>query len=278
MDERDPTVDFETATGELVVGSSKYEQTLRATRLSEGMSSLVLLTSKAYERLYVSEGFPRGKVMGAFRGVDTALFNPGVDPATVRRRLGLDGKFVIGWFGLMHSFRLIREVLIPMVQNIAKTMPDAHVLIGGEGPLLGEFQDLAKDSGLPLTVLGLVPYSELPSHVAACDVLLCPVNRGFRHTQNSAWLKIAEALAVGRPVIATRTRLSEFDFKELKGVLWVEPTLASFMDALKELREGYPRYLSLAQEQSRNFGDYSISHTISRIVDRIELQLEGPVN
>jgi glycosyltransferase involved in cell wall biosynthesis len=275
LDERDPSVDFEVATGELSVDAPRYRWTLLATRLSERLSNLVILTSKAYEQLYISEGFPPERVEGDFRGVDTTLFNPNVDSASVRSRLGLEGKFVIGWFGLMHPFRLIKEVLVPIIGEVAEVMPNAHVLIGGEGPMYGEFQTLARDQNLPVTVLGLVPYADLPRHIAACDVLLCTVKTGFRHTLHSTWLKIAEALAVGRPVIATRTKISDLDFKDMKGVVWVEPSLAGFLGALKQVRENYPAYFAQAQEQARHFEEYSVSHTIGKIVDRIELLTNG---
>jgi glycosyltransferase involved in cell wall biosynthesis len=271
LDERDPAVDFEVATGELSTGSPRFNTTFRVTRLNERLASLLILTSKAYEQLYLSEGFPPEKVIGSFRGVDPALFNPLVKGDQVRVRLGLDGKFVIGWFGLMHSFRQIREVLIPLVREVKEAMPDSHIVVGGNGPLYGEFQALSRDDSLPLTLAGLVPYPELPSYIAACDVLLCPVDARYRFTQNSCWLKIAESLAVGRPVIATRTKIAELDYKGLKGTLWAGPNLESFMKAIEEIRGDYPSYLAQAQEQARHFDAYSVNNAIGKLVDRIEV-------
>jgi glycosyltransferase involved in cell wall biosynthesis len=275
LDERDPSVDFRVATGELAPGTRKYVRTVKATRLSERLSNLIVLTSKAYEQLYVSEGFPQTKVLGSFRGIDGALFNPQVEYESIRGRLGLEGKFVIGWFGLMHPFRLIGEVLVPLIRSVPNDMPDAHVLIGGEGPLLKEFEKLSQDKSLPLTFLGLVPYSELPSYIAACDVLLCPVSTRFRHTRNSTWLKIPEALAVGRPVVASRTNVSNLDYAELKGVVWVEPTLAGFKEGIGEVKREYPAYLSQARTQAGHFDDFVVTHTVGKMVDRLQLVARG---
>lgn len=275
LDERDPLVDFETATGEFSKTSQGYRQTIRAASLSERLSSLVILTSKAYEQLYISDGFPVKKVIGIFRGVDPELFNPMASPDLIRSKFGLDDKFVIGWFGLMHPFRQIKEVLVPVARGISKAIPNAHVLIGGEGPLFGEFQSLSAEDDIPATVLGFIPYADLPRYIAACDVLLCPVDPRFRFTQRSAWLKIVEALAVGRPIIASRTMISELDYKDLRGVIWVESDLKSFMNALGELKRNYPSYLSQAQDQARHIEDYSVSSTIIKIVDRVELLVGG---
>jgi glycosyltransferase involved in cell wall biosynthesis len=270
LDERDPLVDFEVATGEISTRSRKFGLVTRAHRLTERLANLIVLTSKAYEQLYISEGFPPQKLIGTFRGVDTNNFNPEANGDQVRNRLGLKGEFVIGWFGLMHPFRRIREVLIPLVREAKEAMPGSRVIVGGNGPLFSEFQALPQDKTLPVTVLGLIPYPELPSYIAACDVLLCPVDASYRFTQNSCWLKITESLAVGRPVIATRTRIADVDYRELKGILWVDSTLESFVKALEEVRNNYPTYRAMAQEQAQHFSDYSVKSTIGKIVDKVE--------
>jgi len=275
FDERDPLIDFEIATGELSKGSRGYQRTIRAAGIGEKLSNLVILASKAYEQQYITDGFPADKVMGTFRGVDSRLFNPFVSPDSIRSKLGLEDKFVIGWFGVMHPYRQIREVLVPIAREISKTIPNSHVLIGGDGPLFCEFQSLPTDAGIPATVLGRIPYDDLPGYIAACDVLLCPVDTRFRFTQRSTWLKIVEAIAVGRPVIASRTSISELDFKDLRGVIWVGSDLKSFVNALEELKRGYPSYLAQAQDQARHIEDYSVSSTIVRIVDRVELLSGG---
>jgi len=275
LDERDPLVDFETATRELSRTSKGIQRTIRAAGLGERLSSLVILTSMSYEQLYISDGFPAKKVFGTIRGVDTKLFNPLANPDSVRSKLGLGDKFVIGWFGLMHPYRQIKEILVPIARGIDNGIPGAHVLIGGEGPLFSEFQSLSKEEDVPATVLGLIPYPELPTYIAACDVLLCPVDARFRFTQNSAWLKIIEALAVGRPVIAARTKISELDYRDLRGVIWVESDLENFTKALLELKGNYSKYLSQAQDQAHHIENFSVSKTIVRIVDRVELLVGG---
>jgi len=55
----------------------------------------------------------------------------------------------------------------------------------------------------------------------------------------SAWLKIAEALAVGRPVVATRTFTSFVDFKDLRGVVWVGSTYEEFLNGIKWARQNF---------------------------------------
>jgi glycosyltransferase involved in cell wall biosynthesis len=170
----------------------------------------------------------------------------------------------------MHPYRLVKEVLVPIIGEIDRVIPNAHVVIGGEGPLRANFEELMKQGNLPLSLVGMVPYNQLPSYLSACDVLLCPVEDQFRFSNHSAWLKIAESLAVGRPIVASRTMIAQKDFKDLKGVVWVPPNLEGFMSGLKEVHDRYSDYLSLAREQAGDFGRYSTKRSLTPIADRLE--------
>jgi glycosyltransferase involved in cell wall biosynthesis len=270
LDERDPFVDFEVAAGELLERTRKYRFLSMMQSLLLRQTDLIILPSKAYSTLYESEGIPRTKVLGSFRGIDPELFKPQNMPNVVRSNLNLDGSFVIGWFGLMHSYRMIREIIIPLLENSAKEMPNVHFLIGGEGPLLNEFERVRNGQARSsFTLLGTVPYAKLPEHIAACDVTMCPVSTNFRMTTHSNWLKIAESLAVGIPVVATRTEASTTDYGGMKGVVWVDSDYGSFLSALKNIQKDSKFLRSEARYQARQFESYVIGYTIPKIVDRV---------
>ena len=272
FDLRDPYVDYQIAYGKLRYGSFKHALLRIQYALIYRLTDLIVLPSEIYAESYVhEEGIPPAKVIGIPRGIDSDLFNPKVDSQIIKKRLDLYGKFVIGWFGMMHKYRMVDEVIIPVIRNVRSFIPNAYVLIGGKGELLRSFEDLkAQEPDFPFTILGLIPYSDLPSYIAACDVLLCPVNPSFRFTRNSVWLKILESLAVGRPIVATKTGLATGDFKDLKAIIWTAPNLQSFLEALKEVHENYSHYIALASAQALEFQNYATKLTISRLVDRIE--------
>lgn len=274
LDQRDPFIDFELASGWISSDSTSLAKLRSKQLLLRRLSDLVILPSMAYRDLLVSEGFPEEKVLGMFRGIDTDLFTEGQDSGKVREKFGLRGKFVIGWFGIMHPHRLIREVIIPMIEKITQVIPNAHVMIGGEGPLQFEFDKLA-GRNFPLSFVGMVAYDDLPRYIAACDVLLCPVDGRLRFSNHSAWLKIPESLAVGKPVIASETMITRTDFKDMKGIVWVPPTLEGFINGLREVSEGYPKYLSLAREQAKDFGRYSTKTTLVALADELEGLAKG---
>jgi phosphatidylinositol alpha-1,6-mannosyltransferase len=91
---------------------------------------------------------------------------------------------------------------LPLVQ---RHIPDAAVLLVGDGPYRGELERLAAATGLAGDVVftGGVPHAELPAHFRAGDVFAMPC-RTRRHGMDVEGLGIVylEASATGLPVIA----------------------------------------------------------------------------
>ena len=267
FDQRDPFIDDEVAVGRLKRGSLKFSALRVEYKVIYRLSSLVILPSRAYLSVVRSMGLVGGKAFGGPRGVDTTLFKSNTSKEEVKKELGVQGRFVVGWIGNMHHYRQIEEVLIPLIGRIGQTIPNSIVLVGGRGQFDSRFKELQSDLSLPFKYLGFVKHETLPNVISGCDVLLCPINTSFTKTWNAAPLKILEALAVGRPVIATRTRVSDADYAGLKGVFWTESDLKSFESALKEVYANYAKYKREAELQSLEFGSYSVSTRISILVD-----------
>lgn len=270
LDERDPYADFEVARGSLLVGTFRYAFLNLLDHVMARLANLIVLPSEAYAKLLVSEGVPASKVIGIFRGIDTSRFRPDVDGGALRRNLGIEGKLVIGWFGMMHRHLLVKEVLIPLAKNVSTLIPGAHLLVGGKGPFKRDLENLKDEQpNLPFTYLGLVPYDRLPSYLASCDLLLCPVSVKYKFSRLSNWLKIPEALCVGRPVVATRTEIANEDFKSLKGVLWAGPTPNEFMQSVEYASRTLDVLGAAAREQALHMGEFSVRSTVPKIVDRV---------
>ena len=268
LDQRDPFIDYEISCGKLEPDSPIYKVLVSRYQNIYRLSDLVIVPSHRYERVMIeAEGLPPNKVLGTFRGIDSSLFKPDVKPLDLGSRL--EKKFIIGWFGIMHPYRQIREVLVPLIKTIGDHIQEAHMVIGGEGPEIREFTNLKETYSEWFSILGFVPYSELPRYIAACDVLLCPVNTRFRFSRSSLWLKIFETLAVGRPIVTTRTDVSNDDASRLKGVIWVDGDFDSYLQALINVHSDYQTYRAQALEQSKHFEEYTLSKTMPRIVDAI---------
>ena len=269
-DMRDPWLDFEVAIGNTSEGSIYYLVKRVEELLFFFFSSLIILPSEAYASFMIRQGIESKKVFGIFRGIDRLLFTPYTDGRKLRERLRISDVFVLGWFGIMHRYRLIDDVLIPLANNLEKVFPDAYLLIGGKGPMQESINKLNSGTAKKRVIyVGTIPYENMPEYIAACDLLLCPVSTKSRFSLFSAWLKIAEALAVGKPVVATRTFTSTIDFKQLRGVVWVGSTYEEFIEGIKLAMRNLPRLREEAMNQAADFRLYSIDRNISKIVDAI---------
>jgi glycosyltransferase involved in cell wall biosynthesis len=132
-------------------------------------------------------------------GVDMARFVPG-DRADARARLGLApaGPVLLAVGGLTERKNPLG--LLQAFARVRRSRPGARLALVGDGPLAGAVDAGVRRLGLDDAVIrpGAVPHGEVADWVAACD-LLAIVSR-----VEPLGVAALEALAGGRPVVATR--------------------------------------------------------------------------
>ena len=125
-------------------------------------------------------------------GVDFSRFDragPGV--AQIRRRFGERIVFALGRHVYYKGFEFLLEAMA--------ALPDAHLILGGEGPLTGELRARAANLGVAarVTFLGEIPDEQLADFYFACDVFCMP----SVEPAEAFGLVQVEAMACGRPVV-----------------------------------------------------------------------------
>jgi len=143
-------------------------------------------------------------------GVDSSRFNPNVDGSKVRKRLGLEKKFVVLSVSRL-SYQKGLEYLILAISQL-KEQPDLTVLICGTGEQESYLKKLTRDLQLEKSVrfLGYVPSSQLPELYAACDVFVLPsIFEVFG-------LTLLEATSTGKPIISTNVGIAKEAKRELE--------------------------------------------------------------
>jgi len=132
-------------------------------------------------------------------GVDTTRFRP-ADRADARRRLGLpvDGSIIIAVGGLTE--RKNSERLVRAFARVHETRPDTMLALVGDGPLAESLRSRAAGMGLADRVIlpGSVSNEAVADWMAAADLLAIP------SLVEPLGVVALEALACGRPVVATR--------------------------------------------------------------------------
>jgi len=136
-------------------------------------------------------------------GIDTDHFSP-QDASELRRELGLTNKKVIVSVGrLVH--RKGQDVLIEAMPNIIQEVPEAHILMIGEGPYRSYLETRVKTLGLQerVTFIGRIQYAELPRYICAGDLFVMPSRSRLAGLEvEGLGIVYLEASACGLPVIA----------------------------------------------------------------------------
>jgi len=133
---------------------------------------------------------------------------PPLDPArtqgrALRARLGIDDKFVLGFVGSFYHYEGLK-LLVAALPELARAVPNLHVLLVGGGPEDAALRRLVADQGLAesVTFTGRVPHGEVPGYYQALDLFVCPRLK-MRLTDLVTPLKPLEAMAEGVAVLAS---------------------------------------------------------------------------
>ncbi|MFB8214631.1 glycosyltransferase family 4 protein [Streptomyces anulatus] len=121
----------------------------------------------------------------------------------VRERYGLGGRPVI-----LCAARLVprkgQDTLIRALPAVRRAVPDAVLLLTGDGPYARTLRRLAADIGVADAVVlaGGQPHAAMPEHYAACDVFAMPCRTRRRGLEvEGLGIVFLEAAASGLPVL-----------------------------------------------------------------------------
>ncbi|WP_344587670.1 glycosyltransferase family 4 protein [Actinomadura vinacea] len=137
-------------------------------------------------------------------GVDEQVFYAGAGGGEVRARYGLSDRPVA-----VCVSRLVRrkgqDALIHAWPRVLKAVPDAALLLVGDGSYRADLEKLAVSLGVDGSVVftGSVPWEELPAHFDAGDVFAMPCRTRHRGLDvEGLGIVYLEASATGLPVVA----------------------------------------------------------------------------
>jgi glycosyltransferase involved in cell wall biosynthesis len=193
-------------------------------------ANLVLPVTEVLARRVEAAGVPRERIHVIPNGINEQAFAGLPEREEAKRRLGLAGRFVLGFVGFMRDWHGLDRVL-----RFMKEQPrdDLHALFVGDGPDRARLERIAAELGLAsrLTITGVVQRDAVPAAVAAFDVALQPAV-----VEYASPLKLFEYLYVGLPILAPdspniREVLSDGD----NGLLFDATDESSFGAALTRL-------------------------------------------
>jgi glycosyltransferase involved in cell wall biosynthesis len=201
-------------------------------------------------------GVDEDRILITPTGADHELFGDAHDRAEVRRELGLDDAPVIVWAGSFRPFHSLDQLVLA-----AATLPDATLLMVGDGPERERIAALARDHGVRARFTGMVAHEELPRLLAAADVgvVLARTGRPFHYSP----LKLAEYRSAGVPVVAPDIGHLRERLAGRAAAFFTPGDPASLADAMRELVADHSR---ARDEPAREVHeDWSWDHQVRRV-------------
>lgn len=155
-------------------------------------ASALLAVSGALKADMAALGINADKITVHYTGLDQSRFIPR-DRASEKAKLGVAGPLILSVGALIP--RKNQNLLIAALPQL----PEATLMLAGQGPSETDYRDLATKLGVENRVrfMGNVPHDDLPALFAAADIMaLVSESEGLAN----AWV---EALACGTPIVAS---------------------------------------------------------------------------
>ena len=207
---------------------------------------------------------PPEKVRIIHNGIDLSRFER-AEPRRVlekKRELSIaPGEKVVG---VVARFREEKGVIhfIDCAPHVLRRHPDVKFVIAGEGPQRGELEGRVRDLGLGDRVRFAGHCDDVPLMHSMFDVVVIPsLSEGFG-------LSMVEAMAIGRPIVATRVGGIREIARDGRDALLVPPAapgeIAEKVGTLLSHPEVADRLAKNARETSRQF---SIERNVRQLED-----------
>lgn len=225
--------------------SKLFRLLLLCERVSTAFADGVIVANELWRNRLISRSVPAGKCIAIRNYPDPHVFFPHTehkDPC----------KFRIIYPGTLNWHQGV-DVALRAFAQVAVQIPEAVFDIYGQGPEKTALLGLRDQLGLTerVHIEGLVPVKQIACIMARADVAVVPKRASSAFGNEAASTKIMEFMALGVPVIVSRTRIDNF-YHDDSMVKFVDPENASSLAAaIIELRNDAGLRRSLVEHALR---------------------------
>ena len=173
------------------------------------------------------------------------------------------------------------HIALPALARFARTSRRRiHVDIVGDGPMREQLMRLAQDCGIGdmVSFHGAQSHAAIADFLTRCDVFLAPSMTCPKGSQDGPVNTVKEAMAIGRPVVATRHGgIAELVIDNETGVLCEEGDIDGLEQAIHRilaLTPSWPQMLARARRSVE--GTYALGKTTEDLLRVYEAALNSP--
>jgi glycosyltransferase involved in cell wall biosynthesis len=169
-------------------------------------------------------------------GVDVEADAPQGRVSSWRDRRTPEGPLV-AYVGRLIDWKGVDD-LLEAAAILREPLPGFRLVIAGTGPLLEELRDRGRRLGIEAVVefVGWLDQHDVRALQAAADVVVVPSRIAADGSREAQGLSVVEALALGRPVVATRVGgIPDAIEDEVNGLLVPERDPASIARAVRRI-------------------------------------------
>jgi glycosyltransferase involved in cell wall biosynthesis len=159
----------------------------------------IVVVTDAFRARLVARGQPPGKIHVVKNGADLSRFRPAPSDTALRAKLGLLGKFVVGYVGT-HGMAHGLDAVLDVAKRVA-ARKDIAFLFVGEGAERARLEERARAERIESArFLGVLPRDEIVEVYATIDLALVPL-RNSELFSTVIPSKIFEIAAMARPMV-----------------------------------------------------------------------------
>lgn len=244
------------------VGAMKDSAAIRALERLElflyRKASRIVSVTHSFKKTLIARGVDGGKIVVVTNGVDMSRFKPMPKDADLVRKLGLEGKFVLGYVGT-HGLAHHLETLLDAAESL-RGEPDGaqfHFLLLGDGACKQALKEEAAHRGLNnVTFVDSVPKEKVARYWSLLDVSVIHLRKTELFTTVIP-SKLFECMGMGLPVLhGVAGESADIVREEGVGVVF-EPEnamqLVEFARSLKQDHQAYEAYRARCLEAAKKY-------------------------
>lgn len=226
-----------------------------------------IVTTSEYVRQYlISQNIPQKKIIAVPTGVDMRIFNVGTAKNILRKELNIgDDADIIGTIAILR-FKKGHHVFLKAAPEILKMFPKTIIVFAGDGPQEENIRNKIKELKLTNNVFLLGLRHDIPNILKSLDIFVLPT------LQESLPQSVMQAMAMGKPVIATRVGgVPEVVEDGVSGILVESENPNALSDGIISLLKNKERMKKMGDAGRKIVeGKYSVEAMVERMYNFYE--------